>query len=96
MVKGESEDCLHNNVLRARYITLAREKGAIPVLFTPTARVKNAGGKTAFQNGPQDRVVSSHFTPAKAGYLFSGNYSATVKETASVNRGPLLTLSRLC
>ena len=77
-----------------RYITLAREKGAIPVLFTPTARVKNAQGETAFQKGPQDIVVSSHFTPAKPGYLFSGDYSATVKQTARANQVPLIDLEQ--
>lgn len=77
-----------------RYIALARQKGAIPVLFTPTARVKNAAGETAFLRGPQDVVVSSHFTSAKPGYLFSGDYIATIKQTAAVNKVPLIDLER--
>lgn len=77
-----------------RYIALAREKGAIPVLFTPTTRVKNSEGKTAFQQGPEDKVVSSHFTTAKPGYLFSGDYIATIRQTASANQVPLIDLEQ--
>lgn len=77
-----------------RYITLAREKGAIPILFTPTTRVKNSDGKTAFQNGVQDVVVSRHFTPAKTGYLFHGDYIATIRDTAVANQVPLIDLEQ--
>lgn len=77
-----------------RYIALAREKGAIPVLFTPTTRVKNSEGKTAFQQGPQDKVVSSHFTSAKPGYLFGGDYIATIRQTAAANQVPLIDLEQ--
>jgi lysophospholipase L1-like esterase len=75
-----------------RYITLARAQGAHPVLLTPTARVKNARGKTAFVNGDTQPVVSSHHTPAKPGYLFSGDYIASVRKTAADNAVPLLDL----
>lgn len=78
-----------------RYIQLAREKGAIPVLFTPTTRVKNAQGKTAFQTGPDDKVVSSHFTPAKPGYAYSGDYIATIKQTAAANQVPVIDLEKM-
>ncbi|MBP5979221.1 MAG: hypothetical protein KA748_03355 [Halomonas sp.] len=75
-----------------RYITLARDNDAMPVLLTPTTRVKNEAGKTAFVNGPDDRVVSSHFTRDREGYLFSGDYVATIKQTASDNQVPLIDL----
>lgn len=77
-----------------RYIQLAREKGATPVLLTPTTRIKDTAGKTAFQQGPQDIVVSSHHTPAKPGYLFSGDYIATIKQTARANNVPLIDLEQ--
>ncbi|TLV19162.1 rhamnogalacturonan acetylesterase [Klebsiella indica] len=77
-----------------RYIKIARDKGAIPVLFTPTTRVKNAAGKTAFQHGPQDVVVSSHHTQSNPGYLFSGDYIATIKQTAERNQVPLIDLEQ--
>ncbi|QHM71794.1 SGNH/GDSL hydrolase family protein [Mixta intestinalis] len=77
-----------------RYINLAREAGATPVLFTPTTRVKNAAGKIAFQQGPQDVVVSSHVTKNKPGYRFSGDYVATIRQTASRNSVPLIELER--
>lgn len=77
-----------------RYIHLAREKGAIPVLFTPTTRVKNAEGKTAFQQGSQDVVVSGHRTDSKPGYLFTGDYIATIKQTAERNKVPLIDLEK--
>lgn len=77
-----------------RYIKLAREKGAIPVLFTPTTRIKNAKGKTAFQQGAEDRVVSSHYTQPKPGYQFSGDYIATIQQTAKANQVPLIDLEK--
>lgn len=77
-----------------RYINIAREKGAIPVLFTPTTRVKNAAGKTAYQHGVQDVVVSNHHTPAKPGYMFSGDYIDTIKQTAEQNQVPLIDLEQ--
>ncbi|WP_039056990.1 GDSL-type esterase/lipase family protein [Enterobacter sp. Bisph1] len=77
-----------------RYITLARAAGATPVLLTPTTRVKNRAGTTAFQQGPEDVVVSSHYTVKKPGYRFVGNYIDTIKQTAERNRVPLIDLER--
>ena len=77
-----------------RYITLARAAGATPVLFTPTTRVKNRDGKTAFLQGADDVVVSSHYTVKKPGYRFVGNYIDTIKQTAQRNRVPLIDLER--
>jgi len=71
-----------------RYIKIARERGAIPVLFTPTTRIKDAQGK---QSTP---VVHSHFTTqnSKNGYLFTGDYTQTIKDTATANAVPLIDL----
>lgn len=71
-----------------RYITIARERGAKPVLFTPTTRIKNAQGQ---QGTP---VVHSHFTKQNAnkGYLFTGDYTQTIKNTATANAVPLIDL----
>ncbi len=77
-----------------RYITLARAAGATPVLFTPTTRVKNQAGKTAFRQGADDVVVSSHYTVEKAGYRFVGNYIDTIKQTARLNQVPLIDLEQ--
>ncbi|MGY5955422.1 GDSL-type esterase/lipase family protein [Kosakonia sp. BK9b] len=77
-----------------RYITLARAAGATPVLLTPTTRVKNRAGKTAFQQGANDVVVSSHYTVAKPGYRYSGNYIDTIKQTARRNHTPLIDLEK--
>lgn len=70
------------------YITIAREGGAKPVLFTPTTRIKNAQGQ---QGTP---VVHSHFTKQNAnhGYLFVGDYTQTIKDTATANAVPLIDL----
>ncbi len=71
-----------------RYITIARERGAKPILFTPTTRIKNAQGQ---QDTP---VTHSHFTRQNAagGYLFTGDYTQTIKDTATANAVPLIDL----
>lgn len=71
-----------------RYIKIARERGAIPVLFTPTTRILNAQGQQATP------VVHSHFTKPKSGktYLFTGDYTQTIKDTATANAVPLIDL----
>ncbi|WP_038908758.1 pectin acetylesterase PaeY [Dickeya oryzae] len=69
-----------------RYIRYARAHRMIPVLLTPTARVKNADGK----NGTP--AVHSHLTKQNkaGGYAFVGDYSQTIRDTASKNKVPLL------
>ncbi len=71
-----------------RYIKIARERGAKPVLLTPTTRIKNAQGQ---QTTP---VTHSHFTKQNAnqGYLFTGDYTQTIKDTATANAVPLIDL----
>lgn len=71
-----------------RYIKIARERGAKPVLFTPTTRIKNAQGQQATP------VAHSHFTKQNAshGYLFTGDYTQTIKDTATANAVPLIEL----
>lgn len=71
-----------------RYIKIARERGAIPLLFTPTTRIKNAQGQQATP------VVHSHLTKQNAnnGYLFVGDYTQTIKDTATANAVPLIDL----
>ncbi|WP_107760142.1 pectin acetylesterase PaeY [Dickeya sp. Secpp 1600] len=69
-----------------RYIRYARAHRMIPVLLTPTARVKNAEGK----NGTP--AVHSHLTKQNkaGGYAFIGDYTQTIRDTASKNKVPLL------
>ncbi|QYM95026.1 pectin acetylesterase [Dickeya ananatis] len=69
-----------------RYIHYARAHRMMPVLLTPTARVKNADGK----NGTP--AVHSHLTKQNkaGGYAFVGDYSQTIRDTASKNKVPLL------
>lgn len=69
-----------------RYITDARQRGAIPVLLTPTTRVWNAARQVGFP------VVPNHFTSphAQRAYAFTGDYAQTVRDTARTNRVPLL------
>jgi len=71
-----------------RYINIARERGAITILFTPTTRIKNAQGQ---QTTP---VVHSHLTKQNSnnGYLFTGDYTQTIKNTAHTNGVPLIDL----
>lgn len=71
-----------------RYINIVRERGAKPVLFTPTTRIKNAQGEQATP------VVHSHITKQNAnnGYLFTGDYTQTIKDTATANAVPLIDL----
>lgn len=71
-----------------RYIKIARERGAHPIMFTPTARIKNAKGE---QTTP---VVHSHLIRhnANSGYLFTGDYTDTIKTTAQIHKLPLIDL----
>lgn len=71
-----------------RYIKIAQERGAHPVIFTPTARIKNAKGE---QTTP---VVHTHLTHQNAnnGYLFTGDYTETIKTTAQLHKLPLIDL----
>jgi lysophospholipase L1-like esterase len=71
-----------------RYIRIARERGAHPVLFTPTTRILDKDGR---QTTP---VISSHITRQndQQGYGFTGNYIQTIKDTARVNKVPLIDL----
>lgn len=71
-----------------RYIKFALERGAHPVMFTPTARIKNAKGE---QTTP---VAHSHLTRQNAtnGYLFTGDYTDTIKTTAKLHKLPLIDL----
>jgi len=71
-----------------RYIKITRERGAIPVLFTPTTRIENAQGQ---QGTP---VVHNHLTTQNAakGYLFVGDYTQTIKDTATANGVALIDL----
>lgn len=73
-----------------RYIEIARAKGAKPILFTPTTRIKNAQGQ---QTTP---VVHSHFTKQNSdkGFLFIGDYTQTIKDTATANAVPLIDLEQ--
>ncbi|AUQ26354.1 pectin acetylesterase PaeY [Dickeya zeae] len=69
-----------------RYIRYAQAHRMIPVLLTPTARVKNADGK----NGTP--AVHSHLTKQNkaGGYAFVGDYTQTIRDTASKNKVALL------
>jgi lysophospholipase L1-like esterase len=71
-----------------RYIKIAREIGAIPILLTPTTRIKNVQGE---QTTP---VVPNHITRQTAhnSYLFTGDYTQTIKNTAAANAIPLIDL----
>lgn len=73
-----------------RYINIAQARGAIPVLFTPTARIKNARGE---QTTP---VAPSHLTRSKRGadYAFTGNYSQTIKDLARAEQLALIDLEQ--
>ncbi|MEC5388333.1 GDSL-type esterase/lipase family protein [Uliginosibacterium sp. H3] len=70
-----------------RFITLARAKGAIPVLMTPTSRVWNKDRKDGLFP-----VVPNHFTTQNdtQGFAFIGDYIQTIKDTASANTVPLI------
>lgn len=71
-----------------RYIKIARKLGAQPILFTPTARIKNAKGQQTIP------VVHTHFTRqgSNRNYVFTGNYSDTIKTTAELHNLPLINL----
>jgi lysophospholipase L1-like esterase len=83
---GKPELSFYNSL--QGYVNIARERGAIPVLFTPTARIKNAKGE---QTTP---VVPSHFTRHKPGsnYAFVGDYSQTIQDLARAEQLPLIDL----
>jgi lysophospholipase L1-like esterase len=71
-----------------RYITIAQQRGAIPILFTPTARIKNAKGEQALP------VVHSHFIQHKpnSNYAFVGDYTQTIRDLARAKQLPLIDL----
>lgn len=70
------------------YIQIARKKSAIPILFTPTTRIKNAAG---LQELP---VVTSHYTRKSDDkhYRYVGDYSKTIRQVAINNKVPLIDL----
>ncbi|MEN0039044.1 MAG: SGNH/GDSL hydrolase family protein [Cellvibrio sp.] len=71
-----------------RYIKITRQHKAIPILFTPTARIKNAQGQQATP------IAHSHFisqNPQRR-YLFVGDYTQTIRNTATANAVPLIDL----
>lgn len=69
-----------------RYINFARQHQMTPVLLTPTTRVQTAEGKDGTP------AVHRHFTQQNSehGYAFVGDYSQTIKDTASANKTILL------
>ncbi|MCV9880111.1 pectin acetylesterase PaeY [Brenneria izbisi] len=69
-----------------RYLNFARQYQMTPVLLTPTARVRTAEGKKGIP------AVHSHFTRqnSEGGYAFVGDYSQTIKNTATANNVILL------
>lgn len=83
---GHPEMSFRNSLLR--YVTLAREAGAVPVLLTPTSRVWNAQRKPGFP------VVHQHLTTQNeaGGFAFSGDYSDTIRNAAKLAGVPLIDL----
>lgn len=82
----QPELSFRNSLLR--YIHIAQEKGAHPILFTPTTRILNKDRKQ------QLPVAHSHFIANTKGknYAFVGDYSNTIKELAKRENIPLLDL----
>lgn len=83
---GKPELSFRHSLLR--YVSMAREAGATPVLLTPTTRVWNQDRK------PGTPVVPQHFTRQNAagGFAFVGDYSQTVKNAARAAGVPLIDL----
>ncbi|GAB4058268.1 hypothetical protein GCM10028811_08140 [Uliginosibacterium sediminicola] len=81
---GKPEMSFQNTL--AHYIEVARSKGAIPILLTPTTRVWNKDRKEGLP------VVPNHFTVASAerGIAFGGDYVQTIKDTARAYQVPLI------
>ncbi len=71
-----------------KYVRIAREKQAFPVLLTPTTRIKNAKGEQSLP------VVHSHFIHHghDKNYRYVGDYTQTIKDTARTNNVPLIDL----
>lgn len=86
--EGKSELSFEHSL--TRYIDLARQKSAIPILVTPSTRIKDAQG---LQQTP---VVPSHITKqhAQSGYWATGDYAQTIKELAKKYQVPLLDLEQ--
>ncbi len=85
---GKPEMSFQNSL--ERYVQIARSKGAIPIMFTPTTRIKNAKGEMAAP------VVHSHYIKASKDkdYAFVGDYSQTIMDTAKANNLPLIDLEK--
>lgn len=73
-----------------RYIRIARERGAQPVLMTPTTRVLTLDRE---QGTP---VAHNHLTRqnAEQGYAFVGDYPATIRQLAAQEQVPLIDIEQ--
>lgn len=82
--QGKPDMSFHNAL--QRYISFARNHQLTPVLLTPTTRVKTAEGKDGLP------VAHNHFTRQNAenGFAFVGDYSQTIKDSATANDVALL------
>lgn len=78
-----------------RYINIAKNNKMTPILMTPVTRFNNVNNKTAYEKEDMSPVVSNHYTMPKEGFLFSGNYSDTVKMTALDNDVVFIDLEKL-
>ncbi len=68
-----------------RYLSFAKQHQLNPVMLTSVPRAKTAGNK----NGTPITSVQ-HITKQSKGFLFYGDYTATVRQTAQENQVPLL------
>lgn len=75
-----------------RYINTGAGSGRTPCTAYPNRQSQKRPGENGFCKRDTQPVVSSHHTPAKPGYLFSGDYIASVRKTAADNAVPLLDL----
>ncbi len=84
--EGKPELSFQNSL--ETYIKIAQSKSAFPIMITPSTRIKNAQG---LQQTP---VEHSHFTRKKptSEFLFVGDYTETIKNTAIKNRIPMIDL----
>lgn len=75
-----------------RYIHFAQNHGMHPIMFTATARAKFKSDETGEFITSQQHITKQN---DKNGYLYVGNYTQTVIDTAIKNKVPLIDMQQI-
>lgn len=68
-----------------KYVTMARDKGAVPVLITPVTRIPRDSSVMTYVEGAFPITQTTHLGSSEATVNPKGDYSETVRDTAAAN-----------